>query len=326
MAPRAGGETDKYGNKYELAWAIRHALYCLADDRRSLTLEDADPELAQGSEFTYVVHVVTQVHQLKRQNGNSNSWTVKALADLNIFTAAATHVAAGRHFHFVSLVPCRPLQELADRARRSTDLTTFTQSWLTKELRDVFDQLAAASNFGSPQKAWDTLRGMWFAVQDEDDVVQVNDMLAELTLTGATGRLASLAIGDVLLANLGSPLTKADLLAELAKVGITPLPTGSSQTAHTQLRLVSNSWRDSVQRVLLEPRIERAEVASVLDGFALNRVGFVVGTAGGGKSSVLEQVVSSLQSNGAEVLAVRLDRLDPFASTSELGRQLGLTT
>lgn len=326
MAPRAGGETDKYGNKYELAWAIRHALYCIRDDRRTLTLEDADPELAQGSEFTYATHVVTEVHQLKRQNGNSNSWTVKALSDLKIFEAAARHVAAGRHFHFVSLVPCRPLQELADRARRSTDLTAFTQSWLTDELRTVFDQLSAAPILATAQNAWDTLRGMWFSIQDEDDVVQVNDMLAELTLTGATGRLMSLAIGELLLGNLGAPMKRLDLLAKLTEVGIAPLPTGSSDTAHMQLVLTSNSWRESVQRALLEPVIERAEIGSVLEGFRFNRVGLVVGTAGGGKSSVLEQVVTSLQSSGAEVLALRLDRLDPFASTINLGEQLGFTT
>ena len=40
MSPRPGGETDKLGNRYELAWAIRHALYCIVDDRRALTAED----------------------------------------------------------------------------------------------------------------------------------------------------------------------------------------------------------------------------------------------------------------------------------------------
>src|SRR5215207_4999670 len=100
MSPRPGGETDKLGNKYELAWAIRHALYCILDNRRVLTTEDVDPEIGKGSEFTYDTGAITEVHQLKRQNGNSNSWTVKALADLGIFSAAANHVAADRRYHF----------------------------------------------------------------------------------------------------------------------------------------------------------------------------------------------------------------------------------
>lgn len=116
MSPRPGGEADKLGNKYELAWAIRHALYCILDDRRSLTAEDIDPDVGKGSEFTYETGLATEAHQLKRQNGNSNSWTVKTLADMGIFEAAAVHVAAGRRYYFVSLIPCRPLQELSERA------------------------------------------------------------------------------------------------------------------------------------------------------------------------------------------------------------------
>ena len=135
MSPRPGGETDKLGNKFELAWAIRHAIYCIRDGRCALTPEDSDAEAGRGSEFTYEIGNVVEVHQVKRQNGNSNSWTVRELADKKIFEAAARHVAAGRHYHFVSLTPCRPLQELSDRARKSANLKNFTDCWLTVELK-----------------------------------------------------------------------------------------------------------------------------------------------------------------------------------------------
>lgn len=324
MSPRPGGEADKLGNKYEVAWAIRHALYCILYDRHSLTLEDVGVEVGKGSEFTYASVASTEVHQLKRQNGNSNSWTVKYLADLKVLEAAATHIAAGREFHFVSQVPCRPLQELTERARKSFDLTTFTQSWLTGELRPVFDQLSAANILGSPQTAWDTLRGMWFSVQDEHDIIRMNAMLARTQLGGATGHLIALAIGDLLLDNLGRRLTRTELLELLAQKDIRPVEAASHHGAHEQVLTVTNSWRESVRRELLQPRIERAEAAQLIEVLRHHRVGFVAGTAGDGKSSVLEQSVESLEAAGAEVLAIRLDRLDSFASTTELGRQLGL--
>lgn len=326
MSPRPGGETDKLGNKYELAWAIRHALYCILDDRRALTAEDIDVEAGKGSEFTYDTGLVAEAHQLKRQNGNSNSWTVKALTDLKIFEAAAKHVAAGRRYHFVSLVPCRPLQELSERARKSADLASFTDSWLTGELTAVFDHLTASEVLGSPQAAWDMLRGTWFSVQDEYDIVRMNSMLAECHLSGASGHLISLAIGDILLDNLGKRLTRTELLALLAEQGIKPLARGSHQTAHEQVLAITNSWRQSVQRELLQPPIVRGEAAQLADALDLNRIGLLAGTAGGGKSSVLAQTVASLEAAGAEVLALRLDRLDPFASTADLGRQLGIET
>jgi hypothetical protein len=39
LSPRPGGEADKLGNRYEGAWAIRHALYCLVRDNCSMTVE-----------------------------------------------------------------------------------------------------------------------------------------------------------------------------------------------------------------------------------------------------------------------------------------------
>lgn len=323
MSPRPGGETDKLGNRYELAWAIRHALYCIVDDRRALTAEDIDAELNRGSEFTYDDGLVTEVHQLKRQNGTSNSWTVKALADQKIFEAAAEHVAAGRSYHFVSLVPCRPLQELSDRARKSDDLTSFTDCWLSKELTPVFNQLAAAEILGNPQVAWNTLRGMRFLVQDELDIVRTNSMLAVCSLRGASGDLISLAIGDILLDNLGKRLTRTELFALLAQRGIKPLEPGSHLTSHQQVFKITKSWRQSVERELLQPPIKRAEAAHLVEALDKYRIGLVAGTAGGGKSSVLEQTAAALESAGAEVLALRLDRCGPFASTVELGHQFG---
>jgi hypothetical protein len=50
-----------------------------------------------------------------------------------------SHVEAGRAFHFVSVLPARALDELADRARRSNDLASFEAEWLTDELRGPFD-------------------------------------------------------------------------------------------------------------------------------------------------------------------------------------------
>ncbi|MFC8304843.1 hypothetical protein ACFUCV_14300 [Specibacter sp. NPDC057265] len=326
MSPRTGGEADKLGNKYEAAWAIRHALYCIADDRYSLTLEDVDIEFGKGSEFTFARGTSTEVHQLKRQNGNSNSWTVKSLSDLKVFEAAASHVAAGREFHFVSLVPCRPLQELAERARKASDPISFTQFWLTGELRPVFDQLSAADILGSPQRVWDTLRGMWFSVQDEHDIIRMNGMLAGRQLDGARGPMIALTIGDILLDNLGRRLTHTELLEMLAQQGIRPLEAATHQSAHEQVRTVTNSWRESIRREQLKPRIERAEATQIIDMLRDHRIGFVAGTAGGGKSSVLEQSVEALEATGAEVLAIRLDRLGSFASTTDLGRQLGLDT
>jgi hypothetical protein len=79
MSPRPGGETDKFGNRYEGAWVVRHMLLILHGDGQSITLEDADPTREEGAEFTYLHGTSEEVHQLKRQNRNTNAWTVASL-------------------------------------------------------------------------------------------------------------------------------------------------------------------------------------------------------------------------------------------------------
>ena len=326
MSPRPGGESDKLGNKFELAWAIRHALHCVHDDRCALIVEDNDTEVGQGSEFTFATGPFIEVHQVKRQNGNSNGWTVRELADRKIFEAAARHVVAGRHYRFVSLTPCRPLQELSERARKSEDLADFINHWLTGDLSAVFDQVSAVEVLASPQAAWDALRGMWFSAIDECDLIRTNSMLAEFLFSGSTGHLVSLAVGDILLDNLGKRLTRTELLDLLAERDIKPRLREAYQTAHEQVRVITNSWRHSVQRGLLQPPIERSEANQLVQEINSGQIGLLTGTAGGGKSSVLEQAVALLESTGAEVLALRLDRLDHFASTVDLGHRLGIET
>lgn len=329
MSPRSGGEADKIGNRYESAWAIRHALYCLVRADCSMTVEALDPEEARGVEFTFVRRGKAQVHQVKRQFQNNNAWSVNALARLGIFSSAIGHVATGREYHFVSLVPCGNLRELAERARGAVDFATFTHHSLAtnQELRATFDELSAPKLFGTPQQAWTTLRGMWFEVREERETMHDNGLLAELTLEGAPGRLMALGIGEVLNANLGLPLTRKELLNELADMDITMRPAGSKESTSAKVAEITKTWRQSVQRELLEPPIVRAEAGRIIESLKRGALSLVLGNAGGGKSAILVQTIESLEAAGGTVLAFRLDRqLTNFSSTNELGRKLGLNS
>lgn len=50
MSPRAGGEADKIGNRYEGAWTIWHLLQCLIGRGASIIVE-AVGDLADGAEL-----------------------------------------------------------------------------------------------------------------------------------------------------------------------------------------------------------------------------------------------------------------------------------
>lgn len=324
MSPRPGGEADKLGNRYELAWAVRHALYCIKNEGHSITLEDPDPALGNGSEFTYRGNESIEVHQLKRQSGNANSWTVKSLNDYGVFDAARGHVSSNRTFHFVSRIPCRKLQELTERARNSPNVADFVKYSLSDSLRTTFDTLTNDDIFNSVDIAWETLRGTWFTIQDEEDLFRQNEYLAQCSLTGANGALIASAIERILLDSLGKKLTQVELLEKLQIQGITPIGETKRKTAREQVRQVTQSWRNSVQHELLEPRIHRVETEKLIEALDSHRICFVSGAAGGGKSALLEQTVDILESKGSIVFAFRLDRYEAFTSLKELDHHIGL--
>ncbi|WP_157979723.1 NACHT domain-containing protein [Kribbella monticola] len=330
MSPRPGGESDKIGNRYEGAWTIWHLLQVLRGQGTSVTVE-AIGDLADGAEFAYkrATDGTLEMHQLKRQNRTANSWSVKSLQALDIWSKAKFHTREGREFHFISILSSIKLQELCDRARRSDSLDAFVKQWLTKPLRAEFDELAAPAILGSPEVAWTVLRGTWVSWHDERNIIQINSAFAGLLLDGANGSLAALALGDIVQNNLGVTLTASKIEEQLPTYGLARTGTARRNSIADEVDRVTQGWATSVERELLSPPIPRREAHQLFDIAAddsASRVVFLVGTAGGGKSSVLAQLVRDASDSDVPVLAFRLDRTAEFSNTQDLGDKLGLST
>ncbi|TCR23055.1 tetratricopeptide repeat protein [Streptomyces sp. BK205] len=330
MTPRPGGETDKFGNRYEGAWTIRHALYVLIGQGDSLTLEPSGV-LGEGTEFAYQHDGRIEVHQVKRQNRNANGWNVASLEAKGIWRHLRTHAEAGHDFHFVSMVPARPVQELGDRARRSDDFSSFIRDWLTDELRASFDELASARIFGAPETAWRMLRSLWVEWPDERDVVAMNAALAERVLSGAPGRVAALALGDLLLNSLGTRLDATAITARLPQYGLWHNVKPEDPAAMALVRGIAQTAPDRVA-----PRTPPAlsglpapsgtftgrdavvaELLSALDPGTTGEgpsVHVVAGLPGVGKTELIRQVAHRAQDQDGwfcGVLAVELYGYDP---------------
>lgn len=325
MTPRPGGESDKFGNRYEGRWTVRYLLYVLQGLFDSVTVEEAG-ELGEGAEFTVRRGNKCEVHQVKRQHGNTNEWSVRALNDVGVLRAALHHVRAGREFHFVSIVPARKLNELTDRARRSSSAQSFLDDMLKpKELQRDFNYISGQSVFGSVEAAWQTLRGMHIRWPDEREINDGNSCVADLLLEGAASTLAAVGLGDLVLDNLNVMLDANAIEHRLDGYGLQRANLLGSPTLVENCRAALNRWKDSVARELLQPPIARGETTdawSRLQGD--DRTLFVVGAAGGGKSVVVHDIVREAESADWPVLAFRLDRVEAFASPVELGQRLGL--
>ncbi|MBM2614267.1 ATP-binding protein [Actinoplanes sp. LDG1-06] len=327
MSPRPGGEADKFGSRYEGAWTVSHLLHILAGTGRSIVVEKAG-ELDDGAEFLYTRDNdgVVEAHQLKRQNSSANSWTVKALAGEDIWTNAKKHIDAGREFHFVSTVPAVNLTELADRARRSANLDDFLKNWLNEKLRELHDALSTADIYGSPATSWAMLRQMWFRCQDERAVVSMNASMCGVLLDGDGGELAATGLGDIVVNHLGVELTSTTIESRLSTYRLKLADGSRRQSLQTRVDQITANWCASVGRELLKPTIKRAEASdlAIKARDSSSSVVFLVGTAGGGKTAVLSQAVAELLAADVPVLGFRLDRLENFAATDDIGRKLGL--
>ena len=108
--------------------------------------------------------------------------------------------------------------------------------------------------------------------------------------------------------------------------GLRLQPITGSPAIRQSVRSISASWSEGVGRELLRPAIPRSETDTAVDHLtnAPERRFFVVGDAGTGKSAVLHQIVEWTGSADWPVLAIRLDRVEPFSSTVELGHRRGL--
>lgn len=323
MSPRPGGEADKLGNRYEGAWTVSQLLQVLAGQFDWVRVEPLG-ELGDGVEFVLRrSDGGEEAHQVKRQRGNENEWSVQALKRLGVWEAAGRHIQSGRDYHLVSIVPFRPLQELAERARNSNDYASFVRGSLPKDLGALFAEVGAVC--GSPESAWRVLRGFFVRLFDETELRRSNAALAGVFLDGGSGMSATAALGDVVDDNIDAELTSDRLLEALRPYELRRRLVASQQGMAERIRAETSAWMDRVGQQLIEPEIPREEAGSLRELLQQpQKLHFLLGVAGGGKTAVLRQTVASLMQEGVPTLVVRLDRYGMLASTTELGRLLDL--
>lgn len=325
MSPRRGGEAEKFGNRYEGAWTVRQLFEVLFGHAEQITVE-ATGEDGKGVEFLLMRGGGTvEAHQVKRQRGSANSWTLRALETEGVLAAAAQHVENGRQFHFISTVPSQRLARLADRARRAPELKAFVEGLLDgREIEADFNYLSSEV-WGSPQRAWKVLRGLRARWPDEHELRDTNSALAGVLLQGAPGPVAWLALGDLIANNLALPLGAGEVDARLSDYELRLDPLAERGDLSSAVSALSDTWREGIAAEMLEPAIAREEAAALAEKLeGEERLLIATGNAGAGKTGVLLQVLEQLGARGWPLLAFRLDRLAPFNSSLALGEQLGL--
>ncbi|MDN5768264.1 MAG: hypothetical protein L0H96_21225 [Humibacillus sp.] len=301
-------------------FVVQHAVYVLHFDAR-ICWEPIEPDLAVGIEFAYTRDGQEHVYQLKRQISGQASWSPKALASHEVWRTARHHLSRGRLYHFVSESPFAELVALTERTREADDLATFKVG-LSKGLQGLFDKVKD-EGFASDDETWQTLRGMFFEVHQENTVATSSEMHCAVLLDGSSGFQSALVIAEVMRQSLGKVVDADRLLGLLAKNQVRPLTTARRASTLELVAHQCERWMTALKRELLTPAIERTTTGELIAALGQHRLALITGSAGGGKSVVLVQAVDILRSS-SPVLPLRLDQLDGYNSTAEIGQHLGL--
>ena len=335
--PRTGGEADKFGNRYESLWTVDAVFDVIEGKYTELTVEPLGDEAA-GIEFVATDPSGTpEYHSIKRQRSRG-TWTVNALThkdpsrrsilkDLvrKVQDDDATAV-------FSSGTSADELERLIEGARTSGSLRQFRKR-IDKNARlsaGFTDRLAPICR--GEEGAFATLRRLCVRTTNEPLLIQKVEQRVRRTFRRADGeplqpRPTRLLIADIVLDNLGEPLTARSLLAELERHGVLPSQFTGDRTVGEQMRRVNSAYLEETANLLINrAEILREESKSAIGALLEDRRSVMLeGGAGGGKTGVLAQVVERLEAQEIPCLAVRLDRLsEADRSAQALGTNRGL--
>lgn len=323
MSPRPGGEADKIGNRYEGAWTVARMLDVLAGRGESVRVEPLG-ELGSGVEFIFRRSDGTvEAHQVKRQVGVANEWSYGQLNSRGIWDKARLHAEAGRDYHFVSMTPFRPLQELTDQIRNSNDYASFVLGTPPDKSSTLF--LKLGNYYGGPENAYRILGRIYVRTIDETELASNNAVFAEMLLEGSPGAQSRAVLGEILEHSIDRELTAQWILNALHPYGLRSRLAGSHRGLADKVSDLTAKWVSQTGSQLIQPIIHREEADQLRALMSADeRAHFVVGVAGGGKTAVLHEATQKLVDDGVPVLVLRLDRYGPLSSATALGEQLGL--
>ena len=330
--PLPGGASGKAGLEYELLWTAHCLTRVMAGEALSIHLEPPG-EAGIGIEFTLASAECVEHHQVKRQCAGSGVWSLKTLNNEGVLSHFYQRLNGDPTARcvFVSGHAAHPLDELADRARKSDSWDEFVSEFISSsKWGKRFEELRGLWNLPDRRDTYNYLKRICVIIGDAStlrtmvcnklealvgkDPNNALDILAQFALGQTHKRLGATDIWDHMQAR-GFPkkdwaqdTSVAQTIAELNQAylaGIKPLGIGGE----------------------VEPRTQQVEEAlSIFDERGAKRVALLTGVAGVGKSSAVSQVIDEAEKRGWQILALRADRLHPCATPIAIGEQLGLPT
>lgn len=312
--PRAGGEADKLGNRYEGIWTVDALISVLTGEAAGISVEPLDREL--GVEF--ILHLPDGgkvYYSLKRQNAQF-VWSLRQLTAANEkgrsilgdliakVTANPTHRAA-----FISATTANELVALREAAELAADASNFEQRLLKQPRLHRAARACLLPLLNDFAGLWNCLRRMRVEGVTEPELIRRVEQRIRFTLYRPDGAPVDaeevrLALGDAVLRWLGTRVTAKEVREFLAARGWREQDWQRDTTLREQVQKRNKAYAATVEAELIHgtaiPRQEAADVIALLTGDTTNVA--IIGAAGLGKSCAMAQVANGLWSGTASVL------------------------
>lgn len=323
--PFSGGIAGKLGDRFEAKWAVKKLFEVLLGHAEALHFEFVDP-VNHGVEFWLHKNGIKEWYQAKRQNTQGN-WTIGRLATEGVLSAAYSKLsgALSDQFYFLSTAPATEIHHLSQRAIViDTTVDAFLNSLTDKDRASHLPELCR--HWGCAQdQAWQYLRRLHFQCESETDLDSYIQMLGGQVFSDSYDRFFPL-LREYLENNFNRELTTEITRREVIDGGIltprAPLePTLRERITQANQRYLESYAPFGIGGTTIS-RAEAREAISALSDEDGPSIVLLTGNAGTGKSGVIREILSSLNTDGATFLAFRVDNRLSVDSSVALGKAL----
>ena len=319
--PRPGGEADKLGNRYEALWVVDAALDLIDSEYVDLVVEAVGDEAAGVEFFRSTPSGTREYHSVKRQQTNGN-WTVSRLTQgkppsgRSILGDLIRKVEEGAVGVFSSGTSASELVKLLESAMPSESHEEFLGRIGENAQQSGCFYKSIVPICGDAEAAYFALRHLRVRTKLESDLVKdierrIRSMFRTQKGAPPDTTAVRLLMADFAIDNLAVRITADSFLSYLCGHDITLSPLSGHGTAGTQMQKLNRLYLREVDAILINrAEISREETTAAYSALVDNGKSVMLeGTAGGGKSCVVAQIVKELDSHDIPTLVLRLDRL-----------------
>jgi hypothetical protein len=325
MSTLPGGPADKAGLKHEALWGVFGMINVLTGQADAIRIEEPGTD---GAEFYLSRNGRAEHWQAKRQVIGQKTWSLQLLKTEGVLGFFRQRVDAGESCVFASITDAPELRALAENAIDATDWREFELKFLAAaRWKKEFNELRTHLGYESDENVFLFLRTVRVEGARESTLEGLLISILGAWVNGQP-QTALVLLRDFYLASVHHELRDVDLWSYLESHGLHRRTSLDAKVSRELVDAVTSSYVGGQRARLIRgkqiPRKLAADTVQQIKDAQKSLDILFTGPAGGGKSGVLSQVVEQLHAAGFPVLAFRLDRIEPVASTQAIGTQLHL--